>query len=121
MEWIDLNELLPWLFITCGTLLLIQLLYYCLIYNKIFRHSRNNDTPDKNYNYPPLSVIIVTKDAGSQLEQNLPAILSQDYPEFEVIVVNDQSAGEDEDILKRMDTQYPNLYHTFIPKTARYV
>ena len=78
MEWIDLNELLPWLFITCGTLLLIQLLYYCLIYNKIFRHSRNNDTPDKNYNYPPLSVIIVTKDAGSQLEQNLQAILSQD-------------------------------------------
>ena len=121
MEWIDLNELLPWLFITCGTLLLIQLLYYCLIYNKIFRHSRNNDTPDKNYNYPPLSVIIVTKDAGSQLEQNLPAILSQDFPDFEVIVVNDQSAGEDEDILKRMDTQYPNLYHTFIPKTARYV
>lgn len=70
---------------------------------------------------PPLSVIIVTKDSGSALNQNLPAILEQDYPKFEVIVINDKSAGEDEDILKLLSDRYENLYHTFIPKTARYV
>lgn len=70
---------------------------------------------------PPLSVIIVTKDSGSALTKNLPAILEQDYPEFEVIVINDKSAGEDENILKLLSDKYNNLYHTFIPETARYV
>ena len=70
---------------------------------------------------PPLSVIIVTKDSGSALTKNLPAILEQDYPEFEVVVINDKSAGEDENILKLLSDKYNNLYHTFIPETARYV
>ena len=55
------------------------------------------------------------------LKDNLPAILEQDYPEFEVIVVNDESAGEDEDIPKILGSRYRHLYRTFLPKSARYV
>lgn len=45
-------------------------------------------------NCPPLSVIIVTKDSGQLLKENLPSILTQDYPTYEVIVVNDQSPAK---------------------------
>lgn len=106
----------------CGLFCLIQLIYLFCIYAKMYRASRmqaqTETVPD---NCPPLSVIIVTKDSGQTLKENLPAILTQDYPSYEVIVVNDQSAGEDEEILKLLENDYPNLYHTFIPQTARYI
>ena len=47
--------------------------------------------------------------------------MEQNYPFFEVIVVNDESAGEDEETLKLLEKDYHNLYHTFIPKSARYI
>ena len=106
----------------CALLFIIQLAYIFGLYNRVCRKQRKEDTSDANApSLPPLSVIIVTKDSGEALNRNLPQILEQDYPKFEVIVVNDKSAGEDEDILKRLSEKYPNLYHTFIPGTARYV
>lgn len=106
----------------CELFCLIQLIYLFAVYSKMYRASRvqarAESVPD---NYPPLSVILVTKDSGNTLRENLPAILNQDYPMFEVIVINDQSAGEDEEILKLLENDYPNLYHSFIPQTARYI
>lgn len=104
----------------CGILFIIQLIYIFSLYNRIHRRCRKPQA-DIQEELPPLSVLIVTKDSGSALKENLPAILEQDYPDFEVIVVNDKSAGEDEDILKLLEQDYKNLYHTFIPETARYV
>lgn len=106
----------------CGILFLIQLLYLFIVYARMYQASRKQTQEAANTgNCPPLSVIIVTKDSGSILKENLPPILEQDYPTFEIIVVNDQSAGEDEEILKLLGNKYPNLYHTFIPQTARYI
>lgn len=103
----------------CGVLFLIQIYYIFGLYNRIHRARRKPSPAPAQY--PPVSVIIVTKDSGTILEENLPAILEQDYPEFEVIVINDKSAGEDDDILKRLSARYPNLYQSFIPGSARYV
>lgn len=104
----------------CGVLATVQLLYVFGIYNRIHRQRRKR-SETSHPELPPISVIIVTKDSGKALNQNLPAILEQDYPQFEVIVINDKSAGEDEDVLKLLSDRYSNLYHTFIPETARYV
>lgn len=103
-------------------MLLIQLYYFLIPYSRIYRCSKYQNKLRRNDdNCPPLSVIIVTKNSSDMLKENLPLILEQDYPEYEVIVVNDESAGEDEDILKIISNKYPHLYRTFIPKTARYV
>lgn len=120
MEWTYMTGVLPVLTLASGILLLIQLVYYLVIYRKPAAAGRKKESASQS-TYPPLSVILFTKDTGSELARNLPLILEQDYPDFEVIVVNDRSAGEDEDILKRLDTKYTNLYYTFIPETARYV
>ena len=70
---------------------------------------------------PPLSIIICARDESDNLLRNLPSILEQDYPNFEVIVVNDGSTDESEDILKLMSARYPQLYHTFTPDGSRYL
>lgn len=118
---IDYNSAILFLQIFCGLMFLIQLYYFLVPYSRLYKSNKIQNKLPGNTNCPPLSVIIVTKDSASMLKDNLPAILEQDYPEFEVIVVNDESAGEDEDILKILGSRYRHLYRTFIPKSARYV
>ncbi|MFR5758302.1 MAG: glycosyltransferase [Bacteroides cellulosilyticus] len=48
---------------------------------------------------PPLSVIIYAREEVENLRRNLPAVLEQDYPQFEVIVINDGNTDESEDYL----------------------
>lgn len=57
----------------------------------------------------PVSVIICARNEAENLQQNLPLILSQSYPNFEVIVVNDCSNDESEYLLKGFEVQYPQL------------
>ena len=53
---------------------------------------------------------------ADKLEKNLTQFLTQqcDRP-YQVIVVNDTSTDETPDVLKRMQSNYPHLYVTFIP------
>lgn len=63
------------------------------------------------------SVIMTVYDNGSDLEQHLPAFLTQTYePGYEVIVVDESSTDHTDDVLKLMKQQYPHLYTTFLPK-----
>lgn len=105
----------------CVVLLLIELIYFCGTYSRVYKACRKKNPDQPDTDCPPISVILVTKDSGEALKKNLPVILEQDYPFFEVIVVNDESVGEDEDTLKILEKKYSNLYHTFIPKSARYI
>lgn len=106
---------------TCFILLIIQLGYAFGVYNQLHRNFKKQKEKKQSNDFPPLSVIIVTKDSGKALKENLPLILEQDYPQFEVIVINDKSAGEDENILKLLGNNYHHLYYSFIPETARYI
>lgn len=57
----------------------------------------------------PLSIVICAKNEADNLTKYLPAVLEQDYSEFEVVVVNDQSLDLTADILKSFKGKYPNL------------
>jgi len=57
----------------------------------------------------PLSVIICARNEAVNLREYLPAVLTQDYPEFEVIVVNDRSWDGTADLLKEFVKQYSHL------------
>jgi len=67
---------------------------------------------------PKLSVIMTVHDQAEQLESNLPKFLANagETP-YEVIVVDDSSTDDTPDVLKRLKTDYPQLYTTFLPFT----
>jgi glycosyltransferase involved in cell wall biosynthesis len=67
---------------------------------------------------PPVSVVIVSKNESEELMLNLPYVLNQDYPNFEVVVVNSGSTDDTDMVLKGLEQQYKNLYHTYIPAEA---
>jgi glycosyltransferase involved in cell wall biosynthesis len=111
------------LLIAAIVLLIIQTAYHFGLYNNIYRLLKARATGDASFSeeLPPLSIIISAHDESENLRRNLPAILEQDYPNFEVIVINDGSTDETDDVLKLFSNQYSNLYHSFTPSGSRYL
>ena len=111
----------------CGVLLLIAVATpFC---NVLFRRpeldsesSSYNEKSAEDNHLPGFSIIIPVHDNAMEIECNLPAFLEQKYSgKYEVIVVDESSTDETEDVLKRLKSQYSNLYTTFIPDTSHYV
>ncbi len=69
----------------------------------------------------PISVIICAKDEAENLRKFLPLVLDQEYPEFEVIVINDGSTDETDNLLRDLSVDYPRLRTTFVPVGANNV
>lgn len=71
---------------------------------------------------PSFSVIMTVFDNARELEANLPAFLQQDYePGYKVIVVDETSTDDTEDVLKILKQQNNHLYTTFLPKPDPHV
>lgn len=123
METFAINSTEQYLLTAAGILLVVQLIYYLVLYNRIGRRNRKAQRNELHFTQelPPLSVIICARDEAENLRRNLPAILAQDYPEFEVIVINDGEKNESEDYLLQLEEQYRNLYHSFVPDSSRYI
>lgn len=108
---------------TMAATLLLQLAYYAFLYAKVSqgKQGKGKEETAPGKACPPASIIICAKDASQELLENLPPILEQDYPQFEVIIVNDNAAEPISHELEALRERYTNLYITFTPDSARYV
>lgn len=101
-------EFLPFLMIgATGLLLLIQLYYVLFVYSRLARYRQPNKEQEEPL--PPVSVIICARNEENNLRINLPKILQQQYPTFEVILVNDYSEDETKWLLREFCSKYKNL------------
>jgi len=85
----------------------IQLFYTLHFYARWAFYKKKN--ANAQVHYPPVSVIIAARNESDNLYENLPHILCQDYPDFEVIVVNNQSIDDSNWILIAFARQFPRL------------
>lgn len=67
---------------------------------------------------PGVSVVVCARNEEENLQHYLQALLSQRYPEFEVIVVNDASLDNTQVVLDQMTQRFRNLRLTFVPADA---
>lgn len=58
---------------------------------------------------PPASVVISARNEAVHIKHNLQLVLEQDYPVFEVIVVDDCSWDSTLTVLQEMQKEYPRL------------
>lgn len=86
----------------CGLLLL----YYLLIFSRFLFFKSKQYPPE---HLPAVSVIICARNEAENLLQNLKMVLIQNYPKFEVIVVNDQSEDETAQVVQEYIARNPNL------------
>lgn len=64
---------------------------------------------------PHVSVVVICRNEGRYMEENLPKIFAQQCVDFEVIVVNAASTDSTNDALKRLSLQYPQMRQTYVP------
>ncbi len=58
---------------------------------------------------PPVSVIICAKNEAENLKNFIPSILDQNYPNFEVILVNDASVDETLEVMEYFEALDPRI------------
>jgi len=99
---------------------LIQLAYYLFVYLRVVWHKEKQNAPQEN-KMPPVSVIICARNEEENLVLNLSTVLEQDYPLFEVIVVNDCSEDNTEQVLAEFKQKYPHLRSTIIKNNGSFL
>jgi glycosyltransferase involved in cell wall biosynthesis len=88
-----------------------QLYYWLGVFGRVafFRRPAPAPSGGSGEESQPVSVIICARNEEVALKQNLQYTLEQDYPEFEVIVVNDCSEDDSEILLAYMQEKHPHL------------
>jgi len=59
--------------------------------------------------YPTLSVVVPARNEESSIAETVESILSQNYPSFELIVVNDRSTDNTGNILEDLKEKHPQI------------
>ena len=95
----------------------IHQIYFYLRYLRL--GGKVTSQTDSDVQLPAVSVIVCAHNEYDNLQDYLSILLEQDYPCYEVIVVDDSSEDGSDLLLERWSRQYGNLYHTFVPRGAR--
>jgi cellulose synthase/poly-beta-1,6-N-acetylglucosamine synthase-like glycosyltransferase len=86
------------------TVLVVQAIYF-ILFLVAFRKA---DKP-RSAEQPGVSVIVAAHDEEENLKELVPLLLSQDYPEFEVIIVEDRSNDNSFDFLLQATQEHEKL------------
>ena len=116
IDWVLLGALLA--------LFIGQVGYYlCTMYHlpSTIYHlpSTKYDVPFSKEECPGVSVLVCAHNEAYNLSAYLYALLSQDYPTYEVIVVDDGSEDKTREVIESYMVQDKRLRITFVPKEAR--
>lgn len=106
------------LFIVFSFFLLIQLFYYLVVFIRVTVCNRKKNSVKTEK--VPVSIIICARNEENNLSNFLPHILEQNYPDFEVVVVNDCSLDDTDMVLKRFSQKYKHLKVTTIKQDEKF-
>ena len=94
-----------WVFCVTSAMFLYQVFHMLYFFIRLARFKT-----DVNPNNKPVSVVIASRNELKNLEQFLPSVLDQDYPDFQVVVVNDRSWDQTQRYLEQMEKKYERLH-----------
>ena len=84
---------------------LIQFLYYVVFFGK-FSFAKPHASNQKRI---PISVIVCAKNEEKNVKNFIPLLVEQNYPDFEIVVIDDASSDETLEILEAFEKQYSNI------------
>ena len=102
--------------LTLTAVLAISLIFLCIYYGLFYfrvghyRGPRKKKQPASDVvPLPPVSVVLTAQNDAEWLKTNLVYLLEQDYPDFEVVVVDNRSADDTVSVLKILCKNYAHL------------
>ena len=91
-----------------GITLIIQLIYHWCVFSKLAFYKKKDRTKSDDQ-LEPVSVVVCARDAYEYLQDLIPVLLTQDYPDYEIVIVNDCSEDETEEWLKDIERREPKI------------
>ncbi len=86
-------------------IVVLQLFYYLIVFGK-FSFSKAPKLTPKNIG---ISVIVCAKNEAENVTEFIPILAEQDYPNFEIILIDDASSDNTLEIFEEFEKQYPNI------------
>jgi glycosyltransferase involved in cell wall biosynthesis len=83
----------------------IQLAYYLLIFGKFAFAKPQKSTPKRI----SISVIVCAKNEAENVVRFIPLLAEQDYPDYEIILIDDASSDNTLEIFEEFEKQYSNV------------
>jgi len=68
----------------------------------------------------PVSVIVVGRNEAKNFKKNLPLLCQQDFNQFEVVAVNDQSIDDSIEVIEELQKEYANLRLVNVAENDRF-
>jgi len=93
------------LFYTFIVIVIIQYIFYGYIFSR-FAFAKPTKFKQKNIG---ISVLVCAKNEAENLRKFIPSIVEQEYPNFEVILINDSSTDDSLDIMKTFKAKHGNV------------
>ncbi|MBP6001583.1 MAG: glycosyltransferase [Flavobacterium sp.] len=84
---------------------LLQLVYYVFIFGSFSFAKKQNISPKKL----PISIIICAKNEEENIKKYFPLIVSQNYPDYEIVLIDDASSDETLELFESYEKQYANV------------
>lgn len=115
-----LKEYIPEALLALLLLCFVIQLLFLLVQQRRLAIYRLPSVEQDMYNTPPVSVIISARNEAENLKKYLPAVLNQDYPDFEVIVIDDCSSDDSRHIIEEFCKVYNNLKMVTVTERPRF-
>ncbi len=93
------------LFYTFIAVVFIQVIFYILFFGR-FAFSKE---PKKHRKNIAISVIICAKNEAENLTSFLPSVITQNYPDFEIILINDASYDHTLKVMEEFASNHDNI------------
>lgn len=84
---------------------LLQVSYYLVLLGKFAFAKAQTANPKRI----PVSVIVCAKNEAEKVKEFVPLLAAQDYPDFEIVLIDDASSDETLDIFEEFEKQYANI------------
>ncbi|GGF18928.1 glycosyltransferase [Echinicola rosea] len=109
------------LWLIFGAATFIQISYFLFIYGKLsfFYDDQSDALADQNQE--GVSIVIAAHNEEQNLRKLIPLLFQQNYPAFEVLIINDRSYDGTRHLLEQMMTEYPLLRTVTIEYTPEHV
>ena len=98
-------SILDFLFYSFVAVVSVQVLFYLIIFGR-FAFSKQTQ---KQSNKKSISVILWAKNEVENLKLFLPSIINQDYPDFEIVIINDASSDNTLDVIEVFAEKHSNI------------
>lgn len=85
--------------------IVIQFLYYVVFFGKFSFAKPQTTTPKR----VPISVIVCAKNEEENVTNFVPLLAAQNYPDYEIVLIDDASSDETLEVFEAFEKQYANV------------